>query len=55
MVTSRSDDQGHEEVSLTLMLLVAYLVNQNDAKGLKNDRNPGTWVLIREYTERTIQ
>ena len=28
---------------------------QNDAKDLKNDWNPGTWVLIWEYSARAIQ
>ena len=32
--------------SLNLMLLVANLANTNDAKNLKNDWTPGTWVFI---------
>ena len=40
---------------LTLMLLLANLTNKNDAKNLKNDWNTGTWVLIWEYSVRTIQ
>ena len=32
--------------SLTLMLLVANWPIHKDAKNLKNDGNPGTWVLI---------
>ena len=39
----------------TLMLLVANLENRNYAKNLKNDWNPGIWVLIWEYSARAIQ
>ena len=28
---------------------------QNDAKNLKNDSNPGKWVIIGEYSARAIQ
>ena len=40
---------------LNLMLLVATLANiKFDAKKLKNDLNPGAWVLIWEYWARAI-
>ena len=38
--------------NLTLMLLVANLANTKWCKKLKNDRSPGTWVLIWEYSAR---
>ena len=37
------------------MLLIANFTIQNDAKKLKNDWNPGMWVLIWEYSVRDIQ
>ena len=37
------------------MLLVANLAKQNDAKIRKKDWNPGTWVLISEYSARAIE
>ena len=40
---------------LTLLLLVANLANIKCAKNLKNDWNPGTWVLIWEFSARAIQ
>ena len=40
---------------LTLMLLVANLANTEWCKNLRNDWNPGKWVLIWEYSWRTIQ
>ena len=42
--------------SLTLMLLVTNLANTKLWKiNLKNDWNPGTWVLIWEYSVRAIK
>ena len=42
--------------NLTLALLVANLVNRKlSEKKLRNDRSPGTWVLIWEYSSRAIQ
>ena len=35
-------------VGLTLMLLQDNVADKNDAKHLKNDWNPGTWVFIWE-------
>ena len=35
----------------TLMLLVANLANTKWGKNMKNDWNPGTWVLIWEYSQ----
>ena len=40
---------------LTLTLLVAYFTTQNGAKNPKKWPNPGTWVLIWEYSARAIQ
>ena len=37
------------------MLLVANLVNMKWWKKLRNDRNPGKWVLIWEYSARVLQ
>ena len=40
---------------LTLMLLVANLADTKWCKFLKNDRNPGKWVLIWEFSARAFQ
>ena len=40
---------------LTLMLLLANFANTKFSKKLKNDWNPGKWVLIWEYSERAFQ
>ena len=40
---------------LTLMLLLSSLANIKWCKHAENDRNPGTWVLIREYSVGAIQ
>ena len=45
----------HICIMLTLMLLVAIFTIQNDAKKVENDWNPGTGILIWEYSERAIQ
>ena len=44
-------------INLTLMLRLANLANTkslNDAKNLKNDCNPGTWVLIWDYSVKAF-
>ena len=50
--TSNTEDlQG----PATLMLLMATSYNTKSYKNLKNDWNPGKWVLIWEYSERASQ
>ena len=45
----------NRKVHLTLMLLVANLANRKWCKNMKNDWNPGIWVLIWKYSARAFQ
>ena len=45
----------HQCWALLMMLLAMIWPIQNDAQNLKNDWNPGIWVLIWEYLARAIQ
>ena len=53
--TSMSNTIDLRQNALTLMLLVADLANTKWCKNLENDRNPGTWVLLWEYSASAFQ